>query len=295
MVIKMADFIIAAASTADLPAKYFTEHNVPVIRYTYVLDNEQFEDDCQEESRKKLYKHMREGAAITTSMINTYTYYDFFKMLMDNGKDVIFLDMTRQISNSFTNAGKAAEQIKEEYPNQRFYLMDTLCVSGGLGMLLHYMVNLRDDGKSFDETIEWAEANKHKIIHWFTVDDLSYLKRGGRVSNAAAMLGEILCVKPVLYVSNDGKLVVASKVRGRRKALLDILDKMKKDFTEPDGKEVFINHAECIEDAEFMQKKVLETFPTVSKVTIMSLGVVIGAHCGPGLFTIFYLGNKRYA
>jgi DegV family protein with EDD domain len=289
----MADFIIAAASTADLPAEYFTEHKVPVIRYTYVMNNEQFDDDCQEESRKKIYKCMREGAAITTSMINTYTYYDFFKMLMDTGKDVIFLDMTRRISNSFTSAKKAAEQIKEEYPNQCFYLMDTLCVSGGLGMLLHYMVNLRDDGKSFDETIEWAEANKRKIIHWFTVDDLSYLKRSGRVSNAAAMVGEILSVKPVLYVSDDGELVVASKVHGRKKALLDILDKMKKDFTEPDGKEVFINHADCFEDAEFMRKKVFETFPTISKITITSLGVVIGAHCGPGLFTIFYLGNKR--
>ncbi|MPN15095.1 Protein DegV [bioreactor metagenome] len=173
--------------------------------------------------------------------------------------------------------------------------MDTLCVSGGLGMLLHYMVLLRDAGKSFDETIEWAEANKRRIIHWFTVDDLGYLKRGGRVSNAAAMVGEILSVKPVLYVSDDGKLVVASKVRGRKAALLNILDRMKNDFTEPDGKEVFINHADCLDDAEFMRDKVLETFPTVSKITITSLGVVIGAHCGPGLFTIFYLGNKRYA
>ncbi|MDD2993268.1 MAG: DegV family protein [Pygmaiobacter sp.] len=291
----MVDFIIAAASTADLPAEYFTEHNVPVIHYTYILDNEPFDDDCQEKSRETLYKRMREGVAITTSMINAYTYYDFFKTLMDTGKDVIFLDMTRQISNSFTNAEKAAEQIKKEYQNQRFYLMDTLCVSGGLGMLLHYMVLLRDAGKSFDETIEWAEANKRRIIHWFTVDDLSYLKHSGRVSNTAAMVGDILSVKPVLYVSNDGKLVVASKVRGRRKALLDILEKMKKDFTEPDGKEVFINHADCFEDAEFMRDKVLQTFPTVSKITITSLGVVIGAHCGPGLFTIFYLGNKRYA
>jgi DegV family protein with EDD domain len=291
----MADFIIAAASTADLPSKYFIEHDVPVIRYTYVMDNEQFDDDCKEESREKFYKRMRDGAVVTTSMINTYTYYDFFKMLMNTEKDVIFLDMTRQISNSFTNAEKAAEQIKNEFPNQRFYLMDTLCVSGGLGMLLHYMVLLRDAGKSFNETIEWADANKLKIIHWFTVDDLIYLKRGGRVSNATAMVGGILSVKPVLYVSDDGKLVVASKVRGRRKALLDILEKMKKDFTEPDGKEVFINHADCIEDAKFMREKVLETFPTVSTVTITSLGAIIGAHCGPGLFTIFYLGNKRYA
>jgi DegV family protein with EDD domain len=109
------------------------------------------------------------------------------------------------------------------------------------------------------------------------------------------MVGSILSIKPILYVSDDGKLVVASKVRGRKASLLDILDRMKKDFTEPDGKEVFINHADCLNDAEFMRKKVLESFPTVSKITITSLGAVIGAHCGPGLFTIFYLGNKRFA
>jgi EDD domain protein, DegV family len=291
----MADFIIAAASTADLPAEFFEEHDVPVIRYTYIMDGEQFDDDCKEETREKIYKRMREGALMTTSMINTYTYHDFFKQLMDTGKDVIFLDMTRQISHSYSNAEKTAEQIKAEYPKQRFYLMDTLCVSGGLGLLLHYMVNLRDEGKSFDETVEWAEANKLKIMHWFTVDDLNYLKRGGRVSNAAAMVGSLLSIKPVLYVSDDGKLVVATKIRGRRAALLDILERMKKDFTEPDGKEVFINHADCLEDAEFMRDKILEAFPSVSKVTIRNLGVVIGAHCGPGLFAIFYLGNKRYA
>jgi len=291
----MKDFIIAAASTADLPAEYFAEHNVPLIRYSYTLDGELFEDDSKEETRENIYQRMRDGAFLTTSMINESTYYVFFKELMDSGKDVIFLDMTRQISNSFLNAERAAARIKEEFPNQRFFLVDSLCVSGGLGMLLYYMVKLKEEGKSFDETIAWAEANKRNIMHWFTVDDLTYLKRGGRVSNAAALVGSLFSIKPVLYVSDDGKLVAAAKLRGRKAALNDILERMKKDFTEPDGKEVFILHADCRADAEFMKDKVLETFPSVSKVTITNLGVVIGAHCGPGLFTIFYLGDKRYA
>lgn len=290
----MSDYIIAAASTADLPAEYFQEHDVPFIRYTYTVDNELCEDDCSEETRAYTYRRMREGAMTTTSMINTYAYHQFFQKLMDTGKDVIFLDMTRQISSSFINAAEAAGQIQKEYPHQRFYLMDSLCVSGGLGLLLHYMVLLRDAGCSFTETVGWAEAHKLKIVHWFTVDDLNYLKRGGRVSNSAALIGSLLSIKPVLYVSNEGKLVAASKVRGRRAALLNILGRMKQDFTAPEDKEVFINHADCLADAEFMREKVLETFPTVSKVTIMSLGSVIGAHCGPGLFTIFYLGDKRY-
>lgn len=295
MEVFMADFIIAAASTADLPAEYFKEHDIPMIEYSYTVDSEPFEDDCSEETRAYTYKRMREGAMTATSMINTFAYHDFFQKLMDTGKNVIFLDMTKKISHSFYNAQEAAVQIQEEYPNQRFYLMDTLCVSGGLGMLLHYMVGLRDQGKSFDEVITWGEANKLKIIHWFTVDDLKFLKRGGRVSNAAALVGSLLSIKPVLYVSDEGELVAGAKVRGRRKALLEIIERMKQDFTEPDGKEVFINHADCAEDAEFMRQQVLETFPTISRITVMSLGAVVGAHCGPGLFTIFYLGNKRYS
>ncbi len=290
----MSDYIIAAASTADLPAEYFAAHDVPLICYPYTLDGDPMIDDCKEETRTVTWQRMREGAFATTSMINTYAYADFFRTLLDTGKDVIFLDMTRQISHSFVNAQQAAEQIRKEYPERRFYLVDTLCVSGGLGLLLHEAVKRRDTGKSFDEVVAWIEANKLKIIHWFTVDDLSYLKRGGRVSNAAALVGSLLSIKPVLYVSDDGHLVVAGKVHGRKASLLDILEKMKKDFTEPDGKEVFIHHADCAADAEFMRQKVMETFPAVSKITIMSLGAVVGAHCGPGLFTVFYLGRNRH-
>ena len=289
----MADYMIAAASTADLPAKFFTDHDVPLIKYTYTVDSELLDDDCKDETRAYTYKRMREGAITTTSMINTYTYYTFFKELMETGKDVIFLDMTRQISHSYMNAEEAARQIKEEFPSQRFILLDTLCVSGGLGLLLHYMVKLRDEGKTLDENVAWAETNKLKIMHWFTVDDLNFLKRGGRVSNAAALVGTLLSIKPVLCVSDEGKLVAVAKAHGRKKALLEILERMKADFTEPDGKDVFINHADCLSDAEFMREKVQEAFPTIGSITILDLGAVVGAHCGPGLFTIFYLGNKR--
>ena len=289
----MADYIISAASTADLPKEFFNEHNVPLISYSYMMGGKMYEDDCLEKSREEIYKKMRRGVSLTTSMINVYTYYDFFKKLMDTGKDVIFLDMSRQLSHSFVTAKEAAEKIRKEYPNQRFYQMDTCCVSGGLGMLVANMVRLHEEGKSYDEVINWGETNKLKIIHRFTVDNLNYLKRGGRVSNSAALVGSLLSIKPVLYVSDDGKLVVASKVRGRKNALLTILNRMKEDLVSPDGQEIHILHADCLADAEFMRDKILETFPTVKRIVISSLGVVIGAHCGPGLFTIFYFGDKR--
>lgn len=290
----MADYIIATASTADMPAEYLQEKEIPFISYTYMIDDVVYEDDCKEETKQELYEKMRQGAAVTTSMINTYTYYMFFKQMMETGKDVIFLDMSREITKSYINALEAEKQIKEEYPDQRFYMMDTRCISGGLGMLLDYLVKLKEQGKSFDEVIAWAEENKLKVIHWFTVDDLSYLKRGGRVSNAAALVGGLLSVKPVMYTSNEGKLVVAEKIRGRKSSLLTILKHMATDFVDHEGKEVFILHADCLEDAEFMREKISETFPKVGKISISGLGTVIGAHCGPGLLTIFYLGEKRY-
>lgn len=290
----MANYIIATASTADLPREYLEEHDIPFISYTYIMNDTIYEDDCREETRQKIYKDMRAGTSLTTSMINAYTYHEFFKKLMDTGKDVIFLDMSQKLSTSYISSCEAAQQISEEYPSQRFYNVDTRCVSGGLGLLVEKVVALRDAEKSFDEVISWIEENKTKVIHRFTVDDLEYLKRGGRVSNAAALIGSMLSIKPVLYVPDDGSLTVASKARGRKIALKRILDSMKEDLTQPDGQVIRILHADCLADAEYMRDKILEMFPTVKEVTITGLGVIIGAHCGPGLFTIFYMGSDRH-
>lgn len=290
----MSEFIVATVSTADLEEEYLHEHDIPFLMYPYTVGKEELMDDCKKETRDRTYKLMRAGELTTTSMINTYTYFEFFDKLMQQGKDVIFLEMSQKLSHSYSNALEAAKMLEEKHYKNRFYLMDTLSMSGGLGLLVHYIRIMRDAGKSFDEMIEWAEAHKLKIMHWFTVDDLNFLKRGGRVSNAAAMFGTLLHIKPVLFTNNKGELVALEKARGRKKALLSIISHMKEDFVEPDGKEVFINHADCLEDAEFMRDQVKENFPTVGKITVMSLGAVIGAHCGPGLFTIFYLGKERY-
>jgi len=289
----MAGYIIATASTADLPREYLEEHEIPFISYTYTNGSEIYEDDCREETRQSIYRRMRAGEIFSTSMINVHGYYTFFHSLMERGGDVVYLDMSRKMSQSYVNAGEAAKQVQEEFPDQRLYLMDTLCISGGLGKLVDGMVRRKEQGGSFDEVVAWGEENKMKIMHRFTVDDLSYLKRGGRVSNAAAMVGALLAIKPVLYVPDDGTLTVACKVRGRRAALLKIVEGMKKDMADPEGQEIHILHADCLEDAEFVRGEVLKAFPTVGKVVVTSLGVVIGAHCGPGLFTIFYYGNHR--
>ena len=292
----MSDYMIATSSTSDLPRTWLEAHNIPFIPYSYTVGDKSFEDDCREESRDAVYAGMRNGDRLKTSMINEFTYYGFFKNLMDTGKEVIFLDMSRQMSVSFANAGKAAEKIREEYPGQRLYVMDTLCISGGLGLLVEHMVERMEAGADYDSVIAWGEENKLKIAHRFTVDDLHYLKAGGRVSNVAALVGSILNIKPVLYVPDRGTLDVAKKVRGRSAALKAILDGILHDLSElPDtkGMRVHILHADCKDDAEIIREGVLKAYPDVGKITVTGLGVVIGAHCGPGLLTVFYLCNGR--
>ena len=291
----MSDYIIATSSTSDLPRTWLDAHNVPFIPDTYTVNDELREDDCREDSREAVYLGMREGDRLKTSMINEFVYYDFFKELLDTGKNVIFLDMSKEMSVSFANAIKAAEQIRPEFPNRQLYVMDTCCISGGLGTLVENMVERMEAGASFDEVVAWGEENKLKIAHRFTVDDLNYLKAGGRVSNASALVGSLLSIKPVLYVPDRGTLDVVRKARGRKAALKSIVDGVLHDLSKIDctGTRIHILQADCRADAEHVRDAIKTAFPQVGEITITSLGVVIGAHCGPGLLTVFYLCESR--
>ncbi len=291
----MADYIIATTSTSDLPRTWLDEHQIPFISYGYTVGDTAYEDDCREESREAVYAGMRKGDLLKTSMITEYTYLTFFRELLDSGKNVVFLDMSKKMSTSYANSLSAAETVRAEYPDQRLYIMDTRCISGGLGTLVVNMVRRMEAGMSFDEVIDWGEANKLNIAHRFTVDDLKYLKAGGRVSNASALVGTVLNIKPVLYVPDAGTLDVVKKVRGRKASLKTIRDGILNDLSKIDatGCEIHILHADCRADAEFVRDEVKRVHPEVGDITITGLGVVIGAHCGPGLLTVFYLCEGR--
>ena len=291
----MYDYTIATSSTSDLPRTWLEEHGIPFIAYSYTVGETLCQDDCREETRAAVYAGMRRGDLLKTSMINEYAYYDFFRELLSRGKDLIFLDMSQKMSVSYVNANAAAEKLRSEFPERRLYVMDTLCISGGLGLLVEQMVLRAENGASFEDVIAWGEENKLKIAHRFTVDDLNYLKAGGRVSNAAALVGSMLNIKPVLYVPDAGTLDVAKKVRGRKAALGAILSGVMNDLSKMDatGTEFHILHADCLADAQFVRDEIKKAYPQVGEITITSLGVVIGAHCGPGLLTIFYLCDGR--
>ena len=248
----MPDYIIATSSTADLPRTWLDQHGIPFIPYSFTVNDEVQEDDCREESRAAMYAKMRDGALLKTSMINEFTYSEFFRKLLDTGKNVIFLDMSREMSASYQNSMSAAEAVRPLYPDQELYIMDTRCISGGLGTLVVNMVRRMEDGESYRDVIAWGEENKLRIAHRFTVDDLKYLKMGGRVSNASALVGSLLGIKPVLYVPDRGTLDVVKKARGRKAALKSIRDGILNDFSksDPAGTEVHILHADCRADAE---------------------------------------------
>ena len=311
----MYDYIIATSSTSDLPRTYLEAHNIPFIPYTYTIGNDLYEDDCREETRQKVYEGMRNGDRLKTSMINEYIYDEFFESLLAQGKDVVFLDMSQKMSVSYEKSKIGAKMALEKYPERKLYVMDTLCISGGLGLLV-------DDERDMEPVLANYEGKKNegvdvtfwdrdellrhephvsdKVIaclnfHGFTVDDLNYLKAGGRVSNAAALVGGMLAIKPVLYVPDGGTLDVAKKVRGRKTAVNSILDSAKADLAEVDtnGLKVHILQADCRADAEYVRDELKKAYPDLGEITITSLGVVIGAHCGPGLLTVFYLCNSR--
>lgn len=287
------NYIVATASTADRTREYLEEHKIPFISYNYVLGDESFEDDCLDSTRDEVYKKMRNGQILTTSAINTYSYREFFEGLIKQGKDVVFLDMTWKISASYKFCDEAIAELKEEYPDRRIINVDTRCVSGGLGLLVEKVIELYEAGESMQTVLDWIEENKLKVAHRFTVDDLTWLKRGGRVSNASALIGTLLSIKPVLYVDNEGALVAISKARGRKKALAEIIAGVISDIKNPDGMVIRINHADCLEDAEFVKEQILATYPSIKEISINNLGVVIGAHTGPGLLAVFYMTDER--
>ena len=291
----MSDYIIATTSTSDLPRTWLDAHRVPFLPYSYTVNDKLFEDDCREERRAAIYAGMRRGDRLKTSMINQFTYEDFFRGLLGGGKDVIFLDMSKEMSASYQNCAAAAERIRAEFPDRRLYVMDTRCISGGLGTLVVNMVERMEAGADFDSVVAGGEEHKLRIAHRFTVDDLNYLKAGGRVSNASALVGSILNIKPVLYVPDRGTLDVVKKARGRKMALNSIRDGVLHDLADidPTGLTLHILHADCQADAAWLRDAVRQAYPQVGDISITQLGVVIGAHCGPGLLTVFYLCQGR--
>jgi len=241
---------------------------------------------------KDFYARVRGGAMPTTSQINAETFYEAFKPVVEEGQDIICIAFSSALSGNYSGAVTAAGQLALQFPDRKISVIDSLCASLGEGLLIHYTLQQLNAGKSHDEIVAWVEANKLAINHWFTVDDLHYLHRGGRLSGTAAMVGSILGIKPVLHMSDEGKLEPVEKKKGRRRALQGLFSRLDSQGLDINGQDIFISHGDCLEDAEYVKSLILAKYPAC-KFIINYVGAVIGSHSGPGTVALFFVGTHR--
>jgi DegV family protein with EDD domain len=241
----------------------------------------------------EFYDALRGGQVACTSAANLARFRETFGEILESGRDILYLSFSSPLSCMCATARIAAEELREEYPDRRIIVIDSLCASLGQGLLVYHCAEQRERGMSLDELAAYAEATRLKIMHWFTVDDLLFLKRGGRVGAVSAYAGALLGIKPVLHVSDEGKLVPVQKVRGRKNAIAELGKRYSAECTDKDST-VFIAHADAIEAAESLKDALLHQHGA-KHVVVGEIGPVIGAHAGPGTVALFYLGTSREA
>jgi len=285
----MANFKIVTDSCCDFNDEMYKQYDVgcaPLsVLYKGVL-HKNFSDDAR---MKELYDGIRGGEMPTTSAANPEDWANVMKPALSEGKDVLAIAFSSGLSTTYQSAVIAAEDLREEFPDRKIVVIDSLCAALGQGLLVWHACQRRDAGESLEEVAAWVEANKLNVCHWVTVDDLFHLKRGGRVSATTAIVGSVLNIKPIIKVDNDGKLQSVAKARGR-KAAMDTLAKKVGEATDTDT--VFIAHGDCLDDAEALAATLKAKYG-VKNIHIGYVGAVIGAHTGPGVLVVFFLGQKR--
>ena len=287
----MRDYLIVTDSSCDLPLDVAQKLGVKVIPLEVNIEGEGTKLN-NEIDIKEFYALLRSKKGVKTSAVNMDKFIEFFESVIAEDKDVIYIGFSSGLSATFMAAKNAAEELSEKYPDRKIVALDSLCASLGQGLLVTYAARKKKHGASFEDIVKYVENNKLNLCHWFTVDDLFFLKRGGRVSAATAVLGTALQIKPVLHVDNAGKLINVSKARGRDTAIKALLEKMKSTAIKPQAQTVFISHGDCIEDANKLADMVRAEFG-IKDILISEIGPVIGAHSGPGTLALFFLGSER--
>ncbi len=288
------DFAIFTDSSADLGEDLVREMDIQVLPLSFTIQDRTYHNypDNHELSPHTFYKMLREGQTATTAAVNVEQYLQAMEPQLQAGRDVLVLAFSSGLSATYNSSAVAAEELREKYPERKIYTVDTLCASLGQGLLVWLAAKERAAGKTIDEVRDWAVGHKLSICHQFTVDDLHFLKRGGRISSTTAFVGSMLQIKPVLHVDNDGKLMTVAKARGRRAALKALVDRMEQTAIDLRDQTVFISHGDCLEDAQLVAQLVKDRFG-VKDVYMNYVGPVVGAHAGPGVLALFYVGVER--
>lgn len=285
------DFQIITDSCCDFPTPMYGQLGLTFVPLTVEFRGNTF-DDKNDDTLKDMYQGLRAGEVAKTSAVNPSRWSQAMEKALAAGKNVLVLAFSSGLSTTYQSAVIAAEELKDAYPDRKIQVIDTLCASMGQGLLVWYACKKRDEGLSLDEVAQWVLDNRLHLCHWFTVDDLMYLKRGGRISAATALVGTMLQIKPLLHVDDEGHLINMTKTRGRKAAIDAMVKKAQELGAGYDNSTMFISHGDCLSDAEYLSRQLKEKCG-VKDVVISYVGAVIGSHSGPGTLALFFLGSHR--
>ena len=293
----MSEYCITYCSTADMPASYFEENQIPYTCFHFMLDGKEYPDDLGKTVPfDKFYQMITDGAQPTTAQVNTEQYAQLFESVLKQGKDVLHLTLSSGISGTYNSANLARMQMEEKYPDRKIFVIDSLAASSGYGLLVDKALENQKNGMSLEENAKWIEDNKNKLHHWFFSTDLTSFIRGGRISKVSGFFGQALNICPLMNVNNEGKLIPRNKYRGKKQVIREMVKRMEEhaqNGLDYSGK-CFISNSACMEDAQKVARLVEEAFPKLNgKVMINSIGTVIGTHTGPGTVALFFWGDER--
>ncbi len=283
-------YFITTDATCDFP-KQLSFENFKIIPMAYIIDDIEYGID-KELSGKEFYDLVRNGALPTTSLITTYTATEFFRPILEAGNDILHICFSSALSSTYQSVTIAVEELQKEFPDRKIYLVDSKCASSGEALLVYYALKARDNGLNIDDNYKQTEERRDHLCHYFTPNDLFHLMRGGRVSRTAAIAGSLLKIKPMLYVNIDGKLSTINKVKGRKKALTELVNHMLDKMILEENEIIFISHADCLEDATFVKEKITEK-TGIQNIVLEYIGPVIGSHAGQGTVAIFFIGKDK--
>ena len=288
----MADFVIITDSSADLPPQIVEKFALTVLPVTFFVDEKPYLNyyDHSAYPVRDFYNTLKAGAKVRTSATNVADFLDTFRPVAESGKDILYLGFSSGLSATFQNGRNALMELSEEFPDRKLLAVDSLCASMGQGLFVYLCCLKKESGASIDECFDYARSLVNRINHEFTVADLDQLKRGGRISAATALVGTVLNIKPMLRVSDEGKLISVGKVRGRRAAINGLAEKTVAAACDAADTPVFISHGDCLDEAELLAKIVSERLPD-KEIVISNIGPVIGSHSGQGTLAIFVLSN----
>lgn len=293
----MHSFVLSCCSTADLAKEHFDRRDIHYVCFHYTLDGVQHPDDLGVSlPLDQFYTALANGSTATTSQVNLSEYMNYFTGFLEQGLDILHICLSSGISGSYNSAMSAAMIAREQFPDRKIYIVDSLGASSGYGLIMETLADLRDSGMGIDELHDWIEANKLRLHHWFFSMDLSFYVKGGRISRAAGLFGSLLNICPLLNMDHLGRLIPRNKLRGKRKAITEIVERMEEHADKGlnyDGK-CFLCNSACYDDARQVADLIEERFPHLNgKVLINNIGTTIGSHTGPGTVALFFWGDER--